>query len=433
MTTYDFQAFCVICLMAVAAMLFIWYRWSWWLLMLGDITVMGLIVLSVVSLIVAVGFMLGWLYYGLAMKQAQVEAERAKADKERAKADHERAKAISVSQYVVPIKPGHSLYTNQSLMALQAPNLPGEVMPLLPVLDDFVLPLDRWWAMANKLHTMIVGQTDSGKSYTAKAMLRHRLANGGKAVIIDPHYEAGDWFGLPVVGAKRNFNQIDETFLAVLSEVNKRFELRANQAGVQFDEVTVVIDEVPAVNANCKHWDKFVSTMSSEARKVNYKLLVLSQSRLVEAFGLKGKSDMRENFSELLLGDFAIKAVKSDKVLAGLLGGLGRGGVLDCVGLHVVDLGGINRFLELELPKNCIQELVFRGVGGNTASKKDTDNLPENWEQIADLLRSGLSANQIYAKLGGNRNDVMGVIRSVKTYLEHQQSGQLNGYGVLSL
>jgi len=393
---------------------------------------MALTMLLVSGTVVLLVLLFGSLYYKLALKQAQLEFERARVERELSDIHLQRIEAIRGGQMAITLQPGHSLYTNQPLTALHAPNLPSQAMPLLPMpmpVDDSLLPLAKWWSMANELHTMIVGESNSGKSYTAKCLLAYRFANGGKGIIIDPHYEKGDWWGLPVIGAKRNFKAIDETFLAVLADVDKRFELRSNLAGHKFEEVTVLVDEVPAINSNCKHWDKFVSTMSSEARKVNYKLVVLSQSRLVEAFGLKGKSDMRENFSELLLGDFAVKAVRGDKAMGPLLASLERGGVLDCRGLNVIDLSGISQFLGVELPTTCIHKLGFGSQNVGTTGQSDTTDKPhEKWDLILDLARAGLSGNEIYEKIRGNRNEVMKVIKQAKLQLEHQATGQTNGH-----
>ncbi len=433
MTEGDVKVIFAAFLFMLGMMMLVFYEWQYYILLLGDITFMALIMLSVSGTVVLVVLLFGSLYYKLAMKQAQLELERARVERELSDIHLQRMEALSKGQLAIPLAPGHSLFTNQSLAALHAPCLPSQPMAALPmpmpIDDDQILPLAKWWSMANELHTMVVGESNSGKSYTSKCLLAYRFSQGGKGIIIDPHYEKGDWWGLPVIGAKRNFKAIDETFLAVLADVDKRFELRSNLAGHKFEEVTVLVDEVPAINSNCKHWDKFVSTMSSEARKVNYKLVVLSQSRLVEAFGLKGKSDMRENFSELLLGDFAVKAVKSDKAMGPLLASLERGGVLDCRGLNVIDLSGISQFLGVELQTTCIHNLGFGSQNvGTTGQSGTTDKPHEKWDLILDLLRAGLSGNEVHEKVKGNRTEILKVIKQARLQLDHEQSGMVNGH-----
>jgi len=81
------------------------------------------------------------------------------------------------------------------------------------------------------------------------------------------------------------------------------------------------------------------------------------------------------------------------------------------------------------LPTTCIHKLGFGSQNVGTTGQSDTTDKPhEKWDLILDLARAGLSGNEIYEKVRGNRNEVMKVIKQAKLQLEHQATGQTNGH-----
>lgn len=160
-------------------------------------------------------------------------------------------------------------------------------------------------------HIMIIGQTGSGKTTLAKAIIAHRLSLGGKLVVIDPHARRSDWRNTKVWGMGRNFREIRAILASLQAELTYRYNARAEDDVEDFPEISIYIDEVPAISDKLdKEWGKFVTEVATEGRKVNMRLIVMSHSTLVEMFGIKGKSDLLLNFSELSIGNQAHKAGK---------------------------------------------------------------------------------------------------------------------------
>lgn len=419
MTLYDFKAFCVASLAGIAAMLFIWYQWSWWFILGGNIMAIGLNVLLVIGLVVIGAGMVAWLYYSVAMRQAQVEAEGAKADKERAKADYERAKAISQTQHVIEVRPGHALFSSQPLTRVQVPALPsGEPSTGTPL----VTPHALWFPKAvNALHLVLVGESGAGKSTMARAIVSESLKVGDVA-IVDPHGRSTDWFGLKVVGAGRNYHEIDQFFkgtLANMSNRYKQYEIGQND----FTRLTIVIDETTSIAQKCEMWQQFFSDVSCEGRKVEIRLIVLIHGKGVRTLNLEGQGDLRHNLQFIYLGKHAVKQLAS-------CGGMERPAVME--------LDGVNQAIDtLELPQIIAQNQGIRDekpilspLGqapdehDKTGLKQVVNALDNDFERvIANLLILGMPDTAIAKHLSGDYNRNKAKVSMVKSKLNGYMAG----------
>lgn len=165
-------------------------------------------------------------------------------------------------------------------------------------------------------HTNIVGATGDGKTVLARAIMAYRAKQDNVVFcIVDPHAAYGVWGDMQVHGKGRNYAQIEDVLNQVLSEMNRRYFVYANEPDVQFSELNVFVDEVPAIATHCKKvWTEFVSQISSEGRKVNIRLTTMAQSNLVELFGIKGRSDLLRNFTEYSLGEYVPKALRGSNI-----------------------------------------------------------------------------------------------------------------------
>ena len=176
----------------------------------------------------------------------------------------------------------------------------------------FPWPFNVWLPVVSECvhHLLVVGETGSGKSYLAKAILCVRSWRG-QVVVLDPHAVQpsetglGDW-GVMAVGAGRKYPEINRYMTELIEEMGRRYEERS--AGIQsFEYLNIFIDEWPSIKTNCSEASKFMKTIAREGRKVGMRLVILTQSPQVESLGLRGESDTKENFSIIFLGKYAAR------------------------------------------------------------------------------------------------------------------------------
>lgn len=168
--------------------------------------------------------------------------------------------------------------------------------------QDAPLPLRDWWpvVVGRVHHLLLVGASQSGKSKLAEKLLISRAANGDEVVVIDPHATINPW-QVKAVGQGRDYVNINAAFLGLELEMERRF-----QQGATFRPLSIFIDEFPAIADNCPDASRVMVALAQEAAKVKMRLVVLTQSPTVASLGISGKGAVRESFSRLLLGGFAI-------------------------------------------------------------------------------------------------------------------------------
>ena len=249
----------------------------------------------VVSVLAAAALIGGWMWYLLRLQKKLgynpngPDFEPQTSKRERTKPTHSPENGRGYA--VLPVAPVAPLPVTNT-----APSLP-EPLPFATV----------WRVVRDAVHVLIVGETHSGKSTSARAVLAGRIQAGDEIVIFDPHSTPSTWGGLPAIGAGRDFAAIERGMLAVLSEMTTRYEAMATDETFQPEPLTIFVDEWPAIQSHCKKIaNQFITELAQEGRKAGMRLVMLTQSDLVASLGIEGKGDVRSNFIMVLLGAKAL-------------------------------------------------------------------------------------------------------------------------------
>lgn len=180
------------------------------------------------------------------------------------------------------------------------------------LLIDELAP-DIWIAMVTHEpdrapHVLIAGESGTGKTTVAQAMLAQR---GGLVAIADPKPTRPGirkWGGLAYVsiGIHGDFRAIEALFSMVLAEVDRRLAcLRTSDEA--FVPLTIIVDEWQTLLAQCPSAVRLYE-VATIGRELGMRLIILSTSDQVKALKLDGRGDLRENFRFLRLGDKALIA-----------------------------------------------------------------------------------------------------------------------------
>lgn len=179
-------------------------------------------------------------------------------------------------------------------------------------------------------HIGIYAPTGSGKSTFLGFLLDEVLE--GKVVYCDPHGSAADdtmptggdvkqhiasWLdgGLERIqfGGGRNFDTIFVVLEAIRDVMTHRYEFGGE--GVSWEPINLVIEEAPTVVAAWdKKWQPWFTSMIREARKVNIRVILVSQGRNVITLGVKGEGESRDNLTNLFFGKYALRQARQNKL-----------------------------------------------------------------------------------------------------------------------
>lgn len=164
---------------------------------------------------------------------------------------------------------------------------------IAPVDDDQVLDLDPALHRAQRL--LIVGASDAGKT----TLVQHVLGQRENVLVVDPHATRGKWGEARVIGAGRNYEAIGRTLDGLVGMMDRRYQEldRGDVAEGEHPRCTVVVDEWRAITRNVKDAGERLSTLLTEARKVNMDLIVATHSANVKALGIEGEGDLRDGFT----------------------------------------------------------------------------------------------------------------------------------------
>lgn len=152
-------------------------------------------------------------------------------------------------------------------------------------------------------HFLICGGTGSGKTYSTERIIKFL---GGDATVITTKAKSDQWIGLPVIGKGRDFAAIERALHGALEEMQRRMQNLDNN----WEPKIYVLDEFPSITANIESATDIITTLIREAREAKIRLFILSQGRQVKTLKLEGQSDLRENLSDILLGQFATDRAK---------------------------------------------------------------------------------------------------------------------------
>ena len=273
-------------------------------------------------------------------------------------------------------------------------------------------------------HLLIAGRTNAGKTTLARAVLSERAKGREQLFVLDPHDQPGKW-SVSAIGGGRDFAAILEALASVLAEMDQRFKAYdRGQATEEFDRLTVLVDEVPALVASTMdgtktldpRWKSFARKLGSEARKVRICALLLTQSPLVQDIQIN--TYMRENFTRVALGDQAPALLSEEKdtkrraALLDLLRGRTHAAAMEYQGeIHVLNTDGVPQRAEqrnrarIWTPPH-IEQIATGAIVYPTWAKSTNS-------RIAFLLRSGYSYRQIERELSVSHQTISQVKKAM--------------------
>lgn len=193
----------------------------------------------------------------------------------------------------------------------------SQTLALPEAIEDAITltPDDVWrrWLLKAP-HLLIGGKTDAGKTTFQTMLLGEYIENGDQILILDPHWQPGKWYGLP---ATSGIPAVLSLLPDLLTELTSRLDqYAAGKLTEEFDRLTILIDEVPAIVSECieltasgnpkitdQRWPRFARNLGSEARKVGVRVILGSQSTFTKDILINPQ--MRDNYTRIGLGNLA--------------------------------------------------------------------------------------------------------------------------------
>lgn len=271
-------------LIILACVVYVSYRY---------INQIGFFILGIVGLVAAGGlFGLGWYLLEIILKK---RAERREIEKRAA------IEVVSHSGFVgirdtSPHSGSWQIYT--------APRLPSYPAghPALP--EPMPQQVDLLTALDSVQRGLIVGASNSGKT----TLLQHIVARkqlASKVIVIDPHAYPGKWAGCMVIGAGRNYLEIEKALDALVRLMTKRYDEIGKGLVVEMghNKVTIVIDEWRAIVYNVKGSGEAIAALLTESRKAAFTVFVGTHSERVKALGIEGEGDLKDGFGIVRLSN----------------------------------------------------------------------------------------------------------------------------------
>lgn len=171
-----------------------------------------------------------------------------------------------------------------------------------------LVPWRQWRIRAVKAHhLLIIGNTDSGKTTLARALLTGKR---GAIIVLDPKNRPGKWGDIAAIGLDDDagYSQIERALQHVLTELRRR-QRALNDGSDDFTPLAVVVDEAPDVADEAPSFATVFKRVGSVGRELNISLIALSQRHTVKALGISGDGQARDNFTKILMGKFARRAM----------------------------------------------------------------------------------------------------------------------------
>lgn len=282
--------------------------------------------------------------------------------------------------------------------AARAPEPPAPEAPEDPPhvwLDD---------VLALEAHLMLAGKTACGKTVTAEALLATAIDAGDHVLVIDPHGAPGKWHGVEAIGAGRDYEAIRRALRAIEDEMTRRYEAlrRGEPAG---GGALIIIDEVPSIAAMLGgDWKQFATRLGSEARKIGIRLLLITQSPLVQDVNIN--SVMKRNFGVLGLDLPVIREMLRDerdaakkRAILDALEGERYPALYDRLGeFRILSRSGIQRIKPYRAPNVWRPSVREPASASETGALRTDGRADATLERLAALIRSGMTREEARAQ-----------------------------------
>jgi len=141
------------------------------------------------------------------------------------------------------------------------------------------------------IHFSLIGPTNGGKSTLANHIIDYINAN--KTYALDPHAKFNIWSDKCLISQK--YDDIQYTLEQAFIEMSSRYD----KGPGDYDSILLAIDEWPAIIAERPECEQYISRISREGRKVDVRLVLLSQSDQIGEIGLSVA--LRNNFVKIEL------------------------------------------------------------------------------------------------------------------------------------
>ena len=217
------------------------------------------------------------------------------------------------------------------------------------------------------VHFSLIGATNSGKTTLANHIIDYLKTD--KIYACDPHAKFNIWSSQCQI--VQNYTDIQHTLHSAFVEMTSRYD----QGPSNYESILIAIDEWPAIIAECPDCEQYISRISREGRKVNIRLLLLSQSDQIGEIGLSVA--LRNNFIKIELvpeltqqNKGSIKHWDKSKELIALAGPYEREMTFE---KQVLDLWQKSAQTEDDITAIC--KIVYpgdRNYGGNQRSRVRT-------------------------------------------------------------
>lgn len=221
------------------------------------------------------------------------------------------------------------MYAGQLARAIEIPTMPAPVTlpaPMLPMASPAMTEPTYfdWHLIQTKpdkyAHLAIVGGTGDGKSTLVQSLLQFL---GEKAIAIDPHWQPGNYPGIPTVAKGRNYGEypadpisfddlvagVDCSYTEAIATIHKEMDRRyklLQQGKPVGDRYSFILDEYTTfAGTHPKCSGDEVLSLIREARKVGLRLILLVQSDLLKDFKWEGQGAARKSLRWCRLGGFA--------------------------------------------------------------------------------------------------------------------------------
>lgn len=304
-------------------------------------------------------------------------------------------------------------YLEQRQQVRTAPDVPARPQPApaataQPAPIANTAPKELIPTLTPALHLLVIGYTNGGKT-TLLHELGTRWARQDTVIVCDPDAAPGMWPGCVVAGRGNNFITIAATIQQVAATVQQRREMRGR--GVRrFADQYVLIDEYQDIAREVPGAREFVEDVLRRGRKLGIHLILGVQDKQVATLGFEGRGELRKNFSWVVE-----MRLRPDGTRQASLQANGEG---PYTLLPVPTLPDLERLI-VEIPTS---DMTNEGTVFSDNTTNTDMNTTDPYQEAERLAHDpSLSANEIFRRVGGDRNAVLTRIRETRDRLAREE------------